>query len=450
MSLVYGLLAQIGARTGGLMEEDEDEPAWPGAVTLKPKTLNEDPYNVYAEELAMEVCKLGFEVAAELLETDLVFSSCGHLVQGTPDGGFRDAEGLLRLVQVVRVPLLPEMDEDEVAEILYDTVLTKVVKSQVWMKETGTLPHDFTIFCWLPPVGAYQACLEETEALLWTDALIWNLRAGGWPFSLVIQVPEEPGRLFPRNFGFRNFGRPKKDYADEVKYFLVAADFEEDDEEDLIFDWDLFELEQETLSENDTSRVLATAEGARCTEERSVERMLPYVLLAIEFVEKQTTNVVKVHDADPRNDRFRAVATDAIDHAYRFGTEDIDVSTLLSADAVPLQLDGRGRRHEPRQPKSPPIGALGIKEMFQLRGWLDPVQLILESFHCPWHTSTCLDAKGEHSLLSRRSTSAACPFSCSSCTQGSSLSMPKADNRLRCDAGLVKYREETLIELLTA
>ena len=29
---------------------------------------------------------------------------------------------------------------------------------------------------------------------------------------------------------------------------------------------------------------------------------LPYVLLAIEFVEKQTTNVVKVHDADPRND----------------------------------------------------------------------------------------------------------------------------------------------------
>ena len=27
------------------------------------------------------------------------------------------------------------------------------------------------------------------------DALIWNLRAGGWPFSLVIQVPEEPGGI---------------------------------------------------------------------------------------------------------------------------------------------------------------------------------------------------------------------------------------------------------------
>ena len=27
------------------------------------------------------------------------------------------------------------------------------------------------------------------------DALIWNLRSGGWPFSLVIQVPEEPGGI---------------------------------------------------------------------------------------------------------------------------------------------------------------------------------------------------------------------------------------------------------------
>lgn len=50
---------------------------------------------------------MGFEVARELLKTDLVFSSSGTMVQGTPDGGFRDAAGLLRLVQVVRVPLLP-------------------------------------------------------------------------------------------------------------------------------------------------------------------------------------------------------------------------------------------------------------------------------------------------------------------------------------------------------
>ena len=37
------------------MEEEDEEPAWLCA-TSKPKTLNEDPFNVYAEELAMEVC----------------------------------------------------------------------------------------------------------------------------------------------------------------------------------------------------------------------------------------------------------------------------------------------------------------------------------------------------------------------------------------------------------
>lgn len=35
--------------------DEEDEPAWTCAAS-KPKTLNEDPFNVYAEELAMEVC----------------------------------------------------------------------------------------------------------------------------------------------------------------------------------------------------------------------------------------------------------------------------------------------------------------------------------------------------------------------------------------------------------
>ncbi|CAE7817460.1 unnamed protein product [Symbiodinium sp. CCMP2592] len=116
------------------MEEDDD-PLWRTEAAVKPKSLNEDPFNVFAEEQAVEACKVGFEVATELLETDLVFTSCGSLVKGTPDGGFVDTDGLLRLVQVVRVPLLPDMDEDEVADVLFDTVLAKVVKSQTWMKE---------------------------------------------------------------------------------------------------------------------------------------------------------------------------------------------------------------------------------------------------------------------------------------------------------------------------
>eukprot|EP00438_Fugacium_kawagutii_P033138 Skav227541 [mRNA] locus=scaffold2241:65831:82860:- [translate_table: standard] len=270
------------------METDEDEEpnngavVWPGVA--KPKTLNEDPYNVFAEELAMEVCKVGFEVAVELMETELVFSSCGHLVSGTPDGGFRDQEGLLRLVQVVRVPLLPEMDEDEVADVLYDTVLTKVVKSQLWMKETAILPHDFMIFCWLPPVGAYKACLEDTDALLWTDALMWNLREGGWPFSLVIQVPQEPGKLFPKNFGARHLGKVKKDYATQVSYFLNAADFEDDDDEAFV-SWDLFEALDASLVED----VVAASDvgPADSAMERWEEVVLPYVLLAIEMIQKR-------------------------------------------------------------------------------------------------------------------------------------------------------------------
>ncbi|CAJ1412880.1 unnamed protein product, partial [Effrenium voratum] len=266
--------------------------AW--AATSKPKTLNEDPYNarrpgsadapagsaaflemrisrsqVYAEECAMEACKLGFEVAAEMLETELVFSSCGSLVKGTPDGGFRDAEGLLRLVQVVRVPLLEHMDEDEAADCLYNTVLAKIVKSQVWMKETGTLPHDFVIFCWLPPVGAYRACLENTDALLWTEALLWNVRAGGWPFSLVVRVPEQPGRVFPRNFGFRNYRKEQHNPAAELSYFLNPTDFEDDDDE-MLFGWDVFvEEEDATVIEEEDVQVLALVRRAIALIERA-------------------------------------------------------------------------------------------------------------------------------------------------------------------------------------
>ncbi|CAJ1388153.1 unnamed protein product [Effrenium voratum] len=217
----------------------------------------------------MEACKLGFEVAAEMLETELVFSSCGSLVKGTPDGGFRDAEGLLRLVQVVRVPLLEHMDEDEAADCLYNTVLAKIVKSQVWMKETGTLPHDFVIFCWLPPVGAYRACLENTDALLWTEALLWNVRAGGWPFSLVVRVPEQPGRVFPRNFGFRNYRKEQHNPAAELSYFLNPTDFEDDDDE-MLFGWDVFvEEEDATVIEEEDVQVLALVRRAIALIERA-------------------------------------------------------------------------------------------------------------------------------------------------------------------------------------
>ncbi|CAE7949914.1 thrC, partial [Symbiodinium sp. KB8] len=255
------------------MEEDDD-PLWRTEAAVRPKSLNEDPFNVLAEEQAVEACKMGFEVATELLETDLVFSSCGSLVKGTPDGGFVDTDGLLRLVQVVRVPLLPDMDEDEVADVLFDTVLAKVVKSQTWMKETGTLPHEFIIFCWLPPVGAYQACLTETDALLWTEALIFNVRAGGWPFSLVVKVPEQPCNIFPRNFGLRNFRREKADYFTEVSFFLRPEDFEDADEDE-VFAWDLFNdlvtTEPEVVQEDDSD-----------VEKANVANLVAFAIMVVE------------------------------------------------------------------------------------------------------------------------------------------------------------------------
>jgi len=198
------------------------------------QTLNADPFNVLAEELAMEHCKQGYDIAPEdcLCETDMVITSCGSLIPGTPDGGFYDAQGLLMLVQVVRVPLLPAMGVEEVADILYNTVLVKIVKSQEWMRQTGKLPHEFIIFCWLPPVGAYQACLEQSDALLWTEALVW-------PFTLRVEVPPEPGGIFPACFGMSNYG--KKTSFGEVHYFLNPSDFTHDDDDET--EWNLFDLD---------------------------------------------------------------------------------------------------------------------------------------------------------------------------------------------------------------
>ena len=57
-----------------------------------------------------------------------------------------------------------------------------------------------------PLIGTVQQKTGISPTLLSLDlrqdALIWNLRAGGWPFSLVIQVPEEPGGKCERLSGF--------------------------------------------------------------------------------------------------------------------------------------------------------------------------------------------------------------------------------------------------------
>lgn len=199
----------------------------------------------------MQECQAGFAVERQLAETDFLTSSCGCHVQGTPDGGFLDSEGSLRLVQVVRVPLLPGMSADAVGNTLYGTVLAKIVKSQTWMRATGTLPRDFTIFCWLPPVGAFDVCLRESDALLWTEALLWNVRSGGWPFSLRVEVPRDPGRMFPLLFGGGGSLNVSKDYFSGLSFLLEPSDFEETDAEDEALEWYLFEDEFDENAENE-------------------------------------------------------------------------------------------------------------------------------------------------------------------------------------------------------
>jgi hypothetical protein len=136
------------------------------------------------------------------------------------------------------------MDADTVGDVLYSTVLAKIVKSQQWMKATSTLPRDFIIFCWLPPVGAYQTCLEQTDALLWTEALLFNVRAGGWPFTLRLMVPFDPGSIFPANFGLntnRNAQTKMDYYWSGLCYNVNAEDFQEAGaEEEEPMEWYLF------------------------------------------------------------------------------------------------------------------------------------------------------------------------------------------------------------------
>jgi hypothetical protein len=140
---------------------------------------------------------------------------------------------------------------DAVGNILYSTVMAKIVKSQTWMKATCTLPRDFTIFCWLPPVGAYDVCLRESDALLWTEALLQNVRSGGWPFSLRIEVPKDPGRMFPLLFGGGGSLNAIKDYFSSLSFLLDPGDFEEADAEDEALEWYLFEEQPDEEAEDE-------------------------------------------------------------------------------------------------------------------------------------------------------------------------------------------------------
>lgn len=307
------------------MESDETlmmlgHPVLPSNTNInKIATLNPDEFNVRAEELALKQCQKGFVVKKEFMETDMLVTSCGDHIQGTPDGGFIDSEGRLRLVQVVRVPLLPEMTADTVGNTLYDTVLAKIVKSQAWMRATCTFPYEFIIFCWLPAVGAYRECLEHSDALLWTEALIWNVCNGGWPFLLKINVPNDEDHLFPQNFGLGNSLRFKKNYFNKLSYFIDPTEFSECECEDEPMEWFLFE--ESLAMENEVEGTSSTA----------VIDIVNWIHLAIQMVE----NRVDVDGLELQS-VLNLLGIVGKEFCHNNWSLHPDITRLLDADPTPL------------------------------------------------------------------------------------------------------------------
>eukprot|EP00812_Abedinium_dasypus_P003955 NODE_1489_length_1127_cov_465.610075.p1 GENE.NODE_1489_length_1127_cov_465.610075~~NODE_1489_length_1127_cov_465.610075.p1 ORF type:complete len:319 (+),score=78.10 NODE_1489_length_1127_cov_465.610075:113-958(+) len=171
---------------------------------------------------------------------------------------FETWDGALTCVQVVRVPIVPGLSVASMQEILAQTILVKVVKSQQWLSATHAAPNDFVVFCWLPfPVP--DAVVEHAEELL------QRLRALDPRFSLRLRVPAEPGSLFPALFATKE---------SEYRRTLAECDVstytgEEDSDDDSPCDWDItWAWDEDWGVEEDADEVEGSgagnvAEGAR-------------------------------------------------------------------------------------------------------------------------------------------------------------------------------------------
>jgi len=214
-------------------------------------SLNKDPYNMMAESHAMQECMSGLEIRREWSERQMVSTFGGSMFPGTPDGMFEEhGDGALTCVQVVRVPLTPNMTPEEQEEVVYNTVLAKIVKSQQWMKATHIVPREFVIFCWCQ--GWPDTCGDRTQDL------IERVRNEGWPFVLRLMVPSDPGALFPVKFAFQYAGKEGGQHSkrSRQKSKYSAADLSTYDPFDFVSDddplqWYLFDEDEE--SELDTS-----------------------------------------------------------------------------------------------------------------------------------------------------------------------------------------------------
>jgi len=199
-------------------------------------SLNSDPFNVMAEELALQDCTLGVEVRRTWTEQEMVRSFGGQMSPGTPDGMFESWDGDLTCVQVVRVPLVIGADVCSMQDTVVQTILTKVVKSQCWLRFTQAMPHDFVIFCWLP-FQVPEAVVEHAETLM------ERVRVFDHRFSLRLRVPPEPAAIFPALFAChqqdRSRNRSRTLTESDVSEYSPGSGASPDEDSDDGCDWDI-------------------------------------------------------------------------------------------------------------------------------------------------------------------------------------------------------------------
>lgn len=194
-------------------------------------SLNSDPRNIHAEELAMEDCTLGVDIRRTWSETELVRSFGGREFPGTPDGMFESWDGVLTCVQVVRVPLQFGFSLEETRGALSQTILSKVVKSQQWLRASNFVPHDFIIFCWLP-------FSIPDEIAKHAETLMQDVQAFDSRFSLRLRVPALENDLFPALFAC-NYDVEKhkaRGYSWSDMATFSGSDPDADDDEPLPWD----------------------------------------------------------------------------------------------------------------------------------------------------------------------------------------------------------------------
>jgi len=233
-------------------------------------SLNADPFNLRAEELAMQDCALGVEVRRTWTEQEMVRSFGGQMSPGTPDGMFESWDGDLTCVQVVRVPLVNRADVRSMKVTLNQTVLTKVVKSQSWLRFTQAMPTDFVIFCWLP------YCVPE-EVACDAELLMERVRVLDPRFSLRLRVPPEPCAIFPALFATNHEVRERtrtRSFAESDVSSYLESDMSPDDDDDIEWDitwgWDVDLGESLETTEENCMEMVVKQSGAGNDKEECV------------------------------------------------------------------------------------------------------------------------------------------------------------------------------------